>query len=166
MLFIPLSRAQTDSLNLLRIIYTFFCFFSPIGFHHFYLNRIGWGMFYLFTLGGVGVGWLYDGFRMVSMVKKINNKHLQTQINGQLLKDQGDAYGLALIPITGIFGVHHAYLGRPTFVVLYTMTLGLLGVGWLIDLFRTPFLTRSINRQILSGSNWRFVCFSLVSLQM
>ena len=40
----------------------------------------------------------------------------------------------------GLFGAHHFYLRRFSFGVIYLCTLGLCGVGWLVDIFRVPFL--------------------------
>ena len=38
----------------------------------------------------------------------------------------------------GFFGAHKLYLGKPLVALLYFFTWGLLGVGWLIDLFTIP----------------------------
>jgi TM2 domain-containing membrane protein YozV len=40
-----------------------------------------------------------------------------------------------LLIFLGIFGAHKFYLGKIVMGILYFFTLGLLGVGWLIDLF-------------------------------
>lgn len=42
------------------------------GFHHFYLNRPGFGVLYFFTFGLFGIGWLVDLFRIPSLVKEAN----------------------------------------------------------------------------------------------
>lgn len=36
--------------------------------------------------------------------------------------------------VVGIFGAHRYYVGRPYTGVLYTLTLGLISIGWLLDL--------------------------------
>ena len=43
-----------------------------LGLHHFYLRRPGWGMLYLFTFGGLGVGYLIDLVRLYWLVKDHN----------------------------------------------------------------------------------------------
>lgn len=43
-----------------------------------------------------------------------------------------------LMIVLGIFGAHHFYLKRPRWGLLYFFTFGLLGAGWLIDIFRLP----------------------------
>lgn len=54
-----------------------------------------------------------------------------------------DAYLLAFF--LGLFGAHYFYLRRPRWGFLYLFTFGLLGVGWLIDLFRLQFLVSRFN---------------------
>lgn len=54
-----------------------------------------------------------------------------------------DAYLLAFF--LGLFGAHYFYLRRPRWGLLYLFTFGLLGVGWLIDLFRLQFLVSRFN---------------------
>lgn len=61
-----------------------------------------------------------------------------------------DAYVLA-IPL-GLLGAHHFYLRRPGFGVLYFFTFGLLGVGYLVDLFRIPFLVKDANKKAKNTS--------------
>lgn len=48
---------------------------------------------------------------------------------------------LAISP-AGLFGAHHYFLNRSYFGLLYTFTLGLFGVGYIVDWFRIPFLLK------------------------
>ena len=57
-----------------------------------------------------------------------------------------EAYLLA-IPL-GFFGAHHFYLRRYGFGFLYFFTFGLLGGGYIIDLFRMPVLVKEANKRI------------------
>lgn len=43
-----------------------------LGFHHFYLNRRGWGLLYMYTFGFLGIGWLVDLCRMRTLVENCN----------------------------------------------------------------------------------------------
>jgi len=44
--------------------------------------------------------------------------------------------------IFGFLGAHRFYFGRPISGTIYFFTLGLLGLGWIIDLFLMPSLER------------------------
>ena len=59
-----------------------------------------------------------------------------------------DAY-LCLFPL-GFLGLHHFYLRRPGWGVLYLCTFGVLGIGWVIDWFRLPCLVNDHNKLINS----------------
>lgn len=48
----------------------------------------------------------------------------------------------------GLFGAHHFYLGRTGFGIVYFFTFGLLGVGYVVDLFRVPCLVADTNRKL------------------
>ena len=61
-----------------------------------------------------------------------------------------DAY-LYLFPIGGLFGLHHFYLRRPLWGVLYFITWGLFGVGCVIDLVRLYWLVEDYNRSVKEG---------------
>lgn len=54
-----------------------------------------------------------------------------------------DAYLLAIF--LGFFGAHYFYLERFNWGLLYLLTLGLFGVGWLIDILRLPCLVSRFN---------------------
>ena len=53
--------------------------------------------------------------------------------------------------IFGFLGAHRFYFGRPVSGTIYLFTLGLLGIGWLVDLFLMPGLERSADRRYLQG---------------
>ncbi|KAK7088166.1 uncharacterized protein [Littorina saxatilis] len=111
------------------------------GFHHFYLRNYGMGFLYLFTFGLLGIGWLVDIFRMPSMVREANNNSPNKPIR---TANQCTAHILALSP-AGILGGHHYYLDRPIWGLLYTLTFGLCGAGWVMDWFRTHQLVKRAN---------------------
>ena len=53
--------------------------------------------------------------------------------------------------VLGIFGAHHFYLGKVGRGFLWLFTLGLLGVGLVIDLFTLPAQVRQVNAQRAVG---------------
>lgn len=54
--------------------------------------------------------------------------------------------------IFGFTGSHRFYYGKPVTGTLWFFTLGLLGIGWLIDLFLIPAMDRSADRRFRSGA--------------
>lgn len=58
-----------------------------------------------------------------------------------------------LLWIFGFLGAHRFYYGKPVTGTIWFFTLGLLGVGWLIDLFLIPGMDRE--------SDLRFTCGEL-----
>ena len=53
--------------------------------------------------------------------------------------------------IFGFMGAHRFYYGRPVSGTVYFFTLGLLLVGWLVDLFLIPGMARSADRKYVAG---------------
>ncbi len=56
-----------------------------------------------------------------------------------------------LLWIFGFLGAHRFYFGKPITGTLYFFTLGLLGVGWVIDLLLIPGMSRSAEQRFRSG---------------
>lgn len=53
--------------------------------------------------------------------------------------------------IFGWLGMHRFYFGRPVSGTIYFFTLGLLFIGWIVDLFLMPGLDRSADRRYVDG---------------
>ena len=53
--------------------------------------------------------------------------------------------------IFGILGAHRFYFGKKLTGTLYFFTLGLLGIGWLIDLFLIPGMARNAGQRYADG---------------
>ena len=53
--------------------------------------------------------------------------------------------------IFGFLGAHRFYYGRPLTGTLWFFTLGLLLVGWIVDLFLIPGMDRDADRRFIEG---------------
>lgn len=53
--------------------------------------------------------------------------------------------------IFGFTGSHRFYYGRPISGTIYFLTFGLLGVGWIVDLFLIPSMARTADRKYREG---------------
>jgi TM2 domain-containing membrane protein YozV len=53
--------------------------------------------------------------------------------------------------IFGFTGSHRFYFGKPISGTIYFFTLGLLGIGWLVDLFLIPSMDRQAEIRFRSG---------------
>ena len=56
-----------------------------------------------------------------------------------------------LLWIFGFLGAHRFYFGRPISGTVYLFTFGLLGIGWIIDLFLMPSLEAQADRSFAAG---------------
>ena len=56
-----------------------------------------------------------------------------------------------LLWIFGFLGAHRFYYGRPISGTIWFFTLGLLGIGWLIDLFLIPGMDRKADLKYVEG---------------
>lgn len=56
-----------------------------------------------------------------------------------------------LLWILGLTGAHRFYYGKPVTGTIWFLTLGLLGIGWLIDLFLIPSMDRRADRRYAVG---------------
>jgi TM2 domain-containing membrane protein YozV len=68
---------------------------------------------------------------------------------------QGDSHNLAmgyLLWIFGFMGAHRFYYGRPVTGAIWFFTLGLLFIGWIIDLFLIPLMDRAADLQYPEGA--------------
>ncbi len=97
-----------------------------------------------------------DFFRIPSLVQETNDK-LRKLRNGEAVErtlecSVTDAYQLAF-PL-GFLGLHHFYMGRISQGLVYLFTLGLGGIGWLVDLVRMPCLVARHNKEIQENHTW------------
>jgi len=99
--------------------------FGFTGAHRFYYGRPISGTIYFFTLGLFLIGWLVDLLLIPGMDKEADQRFSSGPVD----------YNTAWILLTflGLFGVHRMYMGKWLTGILYLVTGGLFGVGYIYD---------------------------------
>lgn len=112
--------------------------FGFTGAHRFYYGKPVTGTIWFFTLGLLGIGWLIDLFLIPSMDRQADLRFHTGEVN----------YSIAwiLLAFLGLFGIHRMYIGKWFTGILYLLTLGLLGIGWLYDYWTLNDQITIINR--------------------
>ena len=113
--------------------------FGFTGSHRFYYGKPITGTIWFFTLGLLGIGWLIDLFLIPSMDRQADFRFRTGPVN----------YSVAWILLTflGLFGVHRMYMGKWLTGILYLLTAGLLGLGYLYDYWTLNGQVDELNRQ-------------------
>jgi TM2 domain-containing membrane protein YozV len=114
--------------------------FGFIGAHRFYYGRPVTGTIYFFTLGLFLIGWLVDLFLIPSM-----NREAEIRFHAGAID-----YNLAWILLTflGLLGIHRLYMGKWISGLIYLLTGGIFGLGYIYD-----FWTLNDQISLLNGSN-------------
>ena len=131
-----MSNAQdTHSIAVGYIVWIFGFF----GAHRFYYGHRITGTIWFFTGGLLGVGWLIDLVLIPSLDRKADLRYKPGRLD----------YTVAWILLTflGILGIHRFYMGKVGTGLLWLLTGGLLGVGWLYDLWTLNEQIDEINSQ-------------------
>ena len=99
--------------------------FGFTGAHRFYYGRPISGTVYFFTLGLFLIGWLVDLLLIPRMDKEADQRFSSGPVD----------YNTAWILLTflGLFGVHRMYMGKWLTGLLYLVTGGLFGIGYIYD---------------------------------
>ena len=99
--------------------------FGFTGSHRFYYGKPLIGTIYFFTFGLLGIGWLIDLFLIPYMDKQADLRFTTGTID----------YSVAWLLLTflGIFGIHRMYMDKWLTGIIYLLTGGLLGFGYLYD---------------------------------
>jgi TM2 domain-containing membrane protein YozV len=130
--------AQTGDTHSKTIGYLLWIF-GFTGSHRFYYGKPITGTIWFFTLGLLGIGWLIDLFLIPGMDRQADFRFQTGPVN----------YSVAWILLTflGLFGVHRMYMGKWLTGILYLLTAGLVGLGYLYDYWTLNGQVDELNRQ-------------------
>lgn len=128
---------QNNDTHLKSIGYVLWIF-GFLGAHRFYYGKPVTGTIWFFTLGLLGIGWLIDLFLIPSMDRQADLRFTAGPVD----------YSAAWILLTflGIFGIHRMYMGKWLTGILYLITGGLLGLGYLYDYWTLNDQVSMVNR--------------------
>jgi TM2 domain-containing membrane protein YozV len=113
--------------------------FGFTGAHRFYFGKPISGTLWFFTLGLLGIGWLVDLLLMPGLERSAEARYAAGEYD----------YTLAWLLLTflGIFGVHRFYLGKWITGLLYLISGGLFGIGYLYDYWTLNGQVSELNRR-------------------
>lgn len=99
--------------------------FGFFGAHRFYFGKPVSGTLYFFTLGLLFIGWIVDLFLIPEMERNADLRFVEGPYD----------YNVCWILLTflGLFGIHRFYMGKWITGVLYLVSGGLFGIGYIYD---------------------------------
>jgi TM2 domain-containing membrane protein YozV len=109
------------------------------GSHRFYFGKPISGTIYFFTFGLLGLGWLIDLFLIPGLERKAERRFQAGPV------DYTAAW--VLLTFLGLVGAHRMYMGKWATGIVYLLTGGLLGLGYLYDLWTLNRQVDEINRR-------------------
>ena len=113
--------------------------FGFTGSHRFYFGKPISGTIYFFTLGLLGIGWLIDLFLIPSMDRQASIRFRTGPIDFTI--------AWVLLTFLGFLGIHRMYMGKWLTGIIYLLTGGILGLGYLYD-----FWTLNDQISLINGS--------------
>jgi len=101
--------------------------FGFTGSHRFYYGKPVTGTIWFFTLGLFLIGWIIDLFLIPSMDRRADFKYRSGKLD----------YTAAWILLTflGLLGIHRFYMGKWLSGLVYLLSGGIFGIGYLYDLW-------------------------------
>ena len=117
---------QSNDTHLKSIGYILWIF-GFTGSHRFYYGKPVTGTIWFFTLGLFFIGWIVDLFLIPSMDRLADFRYQKGDLD----------YTITWILLTflGLFGIHRFYMGKWLSGIVYLLTGGIFGLGYLYDLW-------------------------------
>ncbi|MBM9511670.1 NINE protein [Desulfogranum marinum] len=118
--------------------------FGFLGAHRFYYGKPISGTIYFFTLGLFFIGWLVDLFLIPKMEREADIRFQAGPID----------YTVAwlLLVFLGLFGIHRMYMGKWFTGIIYLLTFGIFGLGYIYDMWTINDQITVLNHEKSQGS--------------
>ncbi len=113
--------------------------FGFTGSHRFYYGRPITGTIWFFTLGLLFIGWIVDFFLIPSMDRQADLRFRAGRL------DYTTTW--VLLTFLGLLGIHRFYMGKWFTGILYLVSGGIFGLGYLYDLWTLNDQVTQINSQ-------------------
>jgi len=101
--------------------------FGFTGSHRFYYGKPISGTIWFFTLGLFFIGWIIDLFLIPSMDRQADLRYRSGNLNHTV--------AWILLTFLGLFGIHRFYMGKWFTGIVYLVSGGIFGIGYLYDLW-------------------------------
>lgn len=119
--------------------------FGFLGAHRFYYGKPISGTIYFFTLGLFFIGWVVDLFLIPTMEREADIRFQAGPID----------YTVAwlLLVFLGLFGIHRMYMGKWFTGIVYLLTFGIFGLGYIYDMWTINDQITLLNGEKSQGSS-------------
>ncbi len=112
--------------------------FGFTGSHRFYYGKPISGTIWFFTLGLFFIGWIIDFFLIPSMDEQADLRFTPGKIDYN--------FAWILLCFLGLLGVHRMYMGKWISGIIYLLSGGLFGIGYVYDFWTLNSQIDFINR--------------------